>query len=552
MPDIVNFQIQNKGFGSYLTGILPDDQATSCGAFAFSMAQIKNIFNVQIQDFAQVVYSLETNVNLPLTNGTNIPTDKNLAVLGLDKTALGSGPYGTFTMSDFFGCMSGLPYAWEQIYSGIRNLQTPILADIYKNLWLATQWEQATVDVNYTTYVGPGPATYYHVTGFTITNDGGGYIRENALPPIITVSNGATANVIIGTNPQDIGVITSPNGGGTYGRVINVVLISSGPDTTSIPTAVIAAPPGTPPMDNIIQGYINQANAEIGNIYNSSDPVKKEQVILLNTNYSAAGQELAIEQRARYLGIPPVPAPGRDDNLNFYPLTTIGFVDSLPTYSQNTLPHMQNQTLEGIVDFCATGGQSLLGLLRESRNQARLDAIGIGIDTNVSKELAEEFTEQLLVNGTVKLAKPNTGINGYTLPAYPQQATCDGEELTPQPILLYNDTENIALVAIGNKTTGNIKSILNGGNTVVVSSVVPTGPFLNPLTVTGNTAITLGSAGAVVAQIPNVTGSVANTQPILPIQLNTAYTASSSLQSTPSIQEAIDTVIKCNCDCWIT
>ena len=69
MTDIVNFQIQNKGFGSYLAGILPEDQAVSCGAFAFSMSQIKNIINTQIQDFAQVVYSLETNVNLPLTNG---------------------------------------------------------------------------------------------------------------------------------------------------------------------------------------------------------------------------------------------------------------------------------------------------------------------------------------------------------------------------------------------------------------------------------------------------------------------------------------------------
>jgi hypothetical protein len=552
MTDIVNFQIQNKGFGSYLAGILPEDQAVSCGAFAFSMSQIKNIINTQIQDFAQVVYSLETNVNLPLTNGTNIPTDKPLAIAGLDKIALGSGPYGTFTMSDFFGSMSGLPYAWEQIYTGISSLQTPTLSEIYKNLWLATQWEQATVNVQYTSYVGPGPTTYYTVTGFTITNDGGGYIRENAPVPTITVSNGATASVVIGTNPADIGVITSPNGGGTYGRVISVNLISPGPDSTSIPTAVIAPPPGSLPMDSVIQAYIDQANAEIANIYNSADPTTNEQVNLLNTNYNVAGQQLALEQRARYLGILPVPAPGRDATLNFYPLTTIGFVDSLPTYSQNTLPHMQNQTLEGIVDFCTTGGQSLLGLLRESRNQARLDAIGIGIDTNVSNQLAEESTEQLLVNGTVKLARPNAGINGYTLPAYPQQATCDGDELTPQPILLYDNTDNIAVVAIGATTTGNIKSIINGGNIVAVSSVVPTGPYLNPLSVTGTTAITLGSAGAVVAQIPNVTGSVANTQPILPIQLNTAYTASSTLQSTPSIQEAIDTVIKCNCDCWIT
>ena len=52
--------------------------------------------------------------------------------------ALGSGYAGTFTFSDFFGCMSGLPYAWQLIFNNINKTgasQVPsesILAKIYQ------------------------------------------------------------------------------------------------------------------------------------------------------------------------------------------------------------------------------------------------------------------------------------------------------------------------------------------------------------------------------------------------------------------------------------
>jgi hypothetical protein len=38
---------------------------------------------------------------------------------------------------------------------------------------------------------------------------------------------------------------------------------------------------------------------------------------------------------------------------------------------------------------------------------------------------------------------------------------------------------------------------------------------------------------------------------LLPATLNSAYTSSVLLPSTLSVQEAIDEVIKCNCDCWM-
>ena len=135
----VNYQILPEGFGSYLDGILPNDIATAAGAFSATMQQIKNIRKVDIEKFAQVVTSLETTAGLPLVAGTNVPTAATEAQSALALIALGSGPQGTYTFSDFFGCMSGLPYDWVSLQTAITNMPTGNLATIYSNLYAATQ-----------------------------------------------------------------------------------------------------------------------------------------------------------------------------------------------------------------------------------------------------------------------------------------------------------------------------------------------------------------------------------------------------------------------------
>ena len=135
----VNLQILPEGFGSYLVGILPSDIATAAGAFSATMQQVKNIRKINIEKFAQVVTSLETIEGLPLTNGTNIPTDAAEAQAALSLVALGTGTNNLYTFSDFFGCMSGLPYDWANLQSAISNMPTGNLSTIYSNLYSATQ-----------------------------------------------------------------------------------------------------------------------------------------------------------------------------------------------------------------------------------------------------------------------------------------------------------------------------------------------------------------------------------------------------------------------------
>ena len=142
----LTLQIVAEGFGSYLDGILPRDIATAAGAFGATMQQVKNIRKIDVEKFAQVVTSLETTAGLPLVNGTNVPTATDEAQAALDLIALGTGPQGTYTFSDFFGCMSGLPYDWVSLQTAISNMPIGNLSAIYSNLYAATQGPVSGLD----------------------------------------------------------------------------------------------------------------------------------------------------------------------------------------------------------------------------------------------------------------------------------------------------------------------------------------------------------------------------------------------------------------------
>ena len=145
-PNIANSKIyyliyQNDGIDShivsdykdYLGGILPTDIGIACGAFSMAMQQIKNISNMNIEKFAQVVTNLEVTVGLTV-NGTSSPNNNDVLDTMIAQLALGSGVNGTYTMCDFFGAMSGVPYNLSKIKGLIDQLTTASLQVIYSNI----------------------------------------------------------------------------------------------------------------------------------------------------------------------------------------------------------------------------------------------------------------------------------------------------------------------------------------------------------------------------------------------------------------------------------
>jgi hypothetical protein len=553
-----DFQLPVTGFGSYVRGILPESEAVLAGAFGVSMQQIKNIQNVNLERFAQVVYSLETNEGLPLTNGTNVPADKFLVDQALSKIALGSDVYGTYNMSNFFGCMSGLPYPLQDILTGIRQLETVKLYNIYDQMYLAVKWEQATAVAT----VGTDGSNYFlqSLSGFT----GCGYGRGSAPPPTISITDGAgfnpTAQLEIGTDPTDISTYGKIKGYsitnfGTQSTAPGSLIITiQAPPTASLPVQVdgnvatggVNTPVGTagwPGMNTVIQNYIDQANAEITAIQNASQE-NFQKAKVLNTNYNILGTMLKIEQRSRYIGRPAAPIPYYDALIPF-PQSLYGFVDSLPFLAQETNPNGPVQNLETVADFCSPAGQSLVGMMRQERNQARLNLVGLTLDNNISTQVEPEIAKTKLVNGTVPDAvegvQSDNGVN-YTVPAWSATNRCDSTTVEPMPIAYFDPIINDIRLT-DDVQPGNIISILQDDNPVVATEV-PRGIGIPAIGVPGAPPNTIPTEGIqTIGLFPIVN--------VLPPNLDKRYISSTVLPSSYNVQTAIDKVIECNCDCWI-
>jgi hypothetical protein len=522
------------GFGSYLDGILPTDIATAAGAFAVSMQQVRNLSSIPIEKFAQVVTTIETIAGLPI-NSTNIPVDTTLVTESLPLIALGSGPYGTYTMSDFFGCMTGLPYIGIDINGLMNTIETPTLYDIYNQIYLAVTWQQATFAVTTERQAVPtaSPGVYdwqYRIIGTTITNPGGGYTRNGASAPggdyyYPSGSIAPSGGVLLSTNPDT----DSNNVPGTYGRMINLVVANtpgtwitygsggSSPTNPNIeyrlpapPTTVSSYPytgasnsaygtAGWPNMNSVVQTLIDDANAEILAIQTTNQLLSEQ----LNTNWNYTGTQLTIEQRALDTGLSiAVPPLEVIPDAAPFPTTQIAFTDAVPQFALNTDPHMEAQTIEAIANICSPGGQSVVGMMREARNQARLTEVGIPLDNNIPATITPVQNKELVANGTVANSPP----------AKLGQVDCTtGDEINPDPYGVYDPTDNNYYVT--NPAFG--VSLLDTGNAEALGSF----------------------AGSAYTNL-------------IPTNLNTIYTSKNLLPSTYTIGEAIDEVIRCNCDCW--
>jgi hypothetical protein len=630
---MAEIQQPSKGYGSYLTGIIPPDIAVAAGAFSAAMQQIQNIQEVQIEKFAQVVTNLETMAGLNTNSNSNnlVPTNLPLRTLGRPKIALGSGPQGSYTMSDFFGCMSGLPYngPLSNIYAKLNEVATRKLFNIYHETYLAVTYARARLKnvtqpvyyVNIRPYRAPGTLSptdpgqsriddwYYTLTfAYDSSNKGGGYGRGTAVPPEITISPnnvGASATTTIGTDDNDI----QAGGTGNFGRVKSVsanfgtpykydqtdLMQENAPDPPAIPTnkqetVSIALPPidylpvqangnfstsgvnvlpgwsknaytgnvdqgpaQWPGINDYIQQYINQANTEIDAILLA----KPAQCKSLNNSWNATGAQLTIEQRARQEGLrPPLDngiAPGfgvanpatRENFLSLYPTTIYTFVDSVPQYGKNTEPHMYAQTIENIANWDTIGGQSLVGMMRENRNQSRLTALGISLDNNINDTLPYDQQKVLIANGTLPTGLANPNIPSGSTTANPNDPFIPNTTIPSTPVVILDGVEIVP------QPPGNI-NVVTGEYVITNPDVGGLTELTNPNGLTNPNLVNQQPGLPIDIGLSEIPGSFAGSPytDLIPPNLNAWYTSSTLMPSTYTVNEAIDEVVRCNCDCW--
>jgi hypothetical protein len=296
---------------------------------------------------------------------------------------------------------------------------------------------------------------------------------------------------------------------------------------------IASGEPGWAWMNSPVKSYIDQANEEILAIRNN----RPRESFLLNKLWDRTGEQLTREQRARSIGLAPLPVP-KDDNLNRFPTTQIVFTDAVPQFALNTKPHMTAQTLEAIVNLCTSGGQSLVGMMRESRNQNKLTAIGIPLDNNIPDTITSKENKQLIANGLLP----------GTIPAKLEQVRCaDGAILAPTPVGYYNSGTNLYIV-----TNPGLQPVINDDGDSVLppqdpDTVDPNFPEFPPI-IPGDP----GPGTPIDTGEPNFPGSFGGGGfgDIIPPELNPPFFSNNVLSSVYSINEAIDDVIRCNCDCW--
>lgn len=216
--------IPNNGIGARLFGILPMDVAYSCDAFSVAMMQIKNIQNMNIEKFSQVVTNLE-NVNGLNVNGTNVPVNSVLASYALNTFAGGSGPNGTYTMCDYFGSMTNIHYNWATLLKEITELQSTTLTGIYNNIYSLlngpgpyTTLESLIYDANAeilsiktaNTAKATQLNTLYNTFGTKLTIEKNA--RSAALPSISSLSSADTDVYIFVEGLSNYGIETEPEG----------------------------------------------------------------------------------------------------------------------------------------------------------------------------------------------------------------------------------------------------------------------------------------------------------------------------------------------------
>jgi hypothetical protein len=294
-------------------------------------------------------------------------------------------------------------------------------------------------------------------------------------------------------------------------------------------------------MNQVVSAYVGQANDEIASILNAKPTI----VNYLTQYWNMLGTQLIIEQRTRYKAIVPVSVP-KDMFANPYPTSIYSLVDSIPQLAQATRPHMAAQTLEAISNLSTVGGQSTVGEMRQERNQSRLQLLGIDQDNNIPDELSDDEIKQVTTNGTLPGAKD--GINGYTNPAWPS-IELGNDIKTPVPSGVYippnlantPDLNNNDLPGFQPKAStapGDITSIIENSPVPVVAPIIATGPTVSPIDP---------------ADYPIIIQPAPAYDPTnLPSNLDPNYISSTLMPSVPSVQEAIDRVIECNCDCWIS
>lgn len=290
-------------------------------------------------------------------------------------------------------------------------------------------------------------------------------------------------------------------------------------------------------LDASIVSAISAAEAAISNIYYSNTG----QCNQLNYYWNQIGNQLFIEQRA----IPYCVPIASDIGASTQQLNFSTFVKSIEKYAKDNGLGESGDILERISNINNLGGQSIIAAMREARNADRLNWAGIppssGISTEQSDVCSASATASLNNDGSIQSVTMTSKSEGYDLANPPQIYIYPfgyGGELIP----VIEQDGSISELVISNMGSGYpyIEISIDQpppcqvpdrtGNTVPPQSTSFNNDLANVITFPGPGPFLTFSEN------PYLPGPVTPTIP--------------SDSASSSIDEAIEDVTICNCECW--
>ena len=314
---------------STLKKIIPPDQALANQALSRALRQVKDIFNTDLPELSAAVSQLESNKDLGLINALTTPIPAEVSAFIGNAMATGSGPNDTITTNDIIGIAAGATVTTE----------LPVVTTVINELG-----NVGALDV--------------------LTANGGS--SGSAVNGVYTVMSYCLANAYtsVTTGPPDTFTIIIPAplpGQGTYG-----------PDT-SFTTVIDAA----------FVNLISNAETRIANIAANYSNLATQ----ANEATDACARQLAVNVtncQAAGIDIGNVVNDIANANLVANSTSTVlGFVSQLHDLGLDVTEGGSAQFLNAIANTSTITGQAVIASMREGRNIAVLNAVGIQLDTQL-------------------------------------------------------------------------------------------------------------------------------------------------------------------------
>jgi len=274
-----------------------------------------------------------------------------------------------------------------QQIKNINNLTLPQLAAAFSNM----QTTKDLPSISALQQAVPASVAAYYANTYATGSGPNGTL-------VITDLLGAAVGVPFTSDLTNVTTtINSMSTAGVFGTLIvtyNRITATVNGEYTVGNTITIPPGPGAGTYSNVdsaLSALISNASSEVSGIQ-SSYPAQSAN---LNANFNDMAAGLQTEKTNLSLAsidIANLIATGRGPIMSF--------VQSLPNYGLNTEKNGPAQFLETVADLNTQGGQAIVACLREGKNNSVLNAVNVGVDTNIPSSPATPPPQANLIPST--------------------------------------------------------------------------------------------------------------------------------------------------------